>query len=83
MFLEIHGKYLGFVKCFRQSTILVIQIEMPHGSCPIGFEQPTKFLGSSDCASCNRLGFLIDFDISDITVRKLTDFVCNCNVTFI
>ena len=40
-------------------TYQVIQIETSHGSCPIGFEQPTKFLGLSGCASCSRFGSLI------------------------
>ena len=33
----------------------VIQIEMSHGSCPMRFEQPTKFSGFSGCASCSHL----------------------------
>ena len=33
----------------------VIQIETSHGSCPIRFEQPTKFPWPSGCASCGRL----------------------------
>ena len=37
----------------------VIQIETSHSSCPIRFEQPTKFPGPSGCASCIRFGSLI------------------------
>ena len=37
----------------------VIQIETSHDSCPIRFEQPTKFPGPSGCASCIRFGSLI------------------------
>ena len=37
----------------------VIQLETSHGSCPIRFEQLTKFLGPSGCASCIRFSSLI------------------------
>ena len=37
----------------------LIQIEMSHFSCPIRFEQPTKFAGPSGCVSCSRFGSLI------------------------
>ena len=37
----------------------VIEIETSHFSCPIRFEQPTKFSGPSGCVSCSRFGSLI------------------------
>ena len=43
----------------RCLIIQVIQIERSHGSCPVKFEQPTKFPGPSGCASCIRFGSLI------------------------
>ena len=37
----------------------VIQTETSQGSCPIRFEQPTKFPGPSSFVSCSRFGSLI------------------------
>ena len=37
----------------------MIQIEASHGSCPIGFEQPTKFPGPSGCVNCSCFGYSI------------------------
>ena len=73
----------------------VIQIAKSHASCPIRFEQPTKFPGPSSYFSCSLFYFLTFSVCRSIDWRTTVPFdsrydawwiaegLCSCNVMFI
>ena len=91
-FSSHHHQNFLFVK--SGETLWVILIETSHSSCPIRFEQPTKFLGPSSCVSCSRFGSLtfqstesVDRLIVEqlfyLTLGMTPNGSCSCSIMFI